>query len=264
MDQYVCSLKELKLKASKLGLQNVYWNVRYQKSLKCDVTLQYSLLSLSIFAHYKCLKVTDLKDGFLLLILLTGMLEAEASGCADTGEMKYLGVNCVQGTAGLLPLNSDTHLHVPKYSQPYSTKILKGGGRWPEVHASDEREERRCDSQTSAVSTTPQTGNTGVIISHSSVGLKANRDPRRDHLRSWRTWPECTSYVVAGCAGLACLWSRQHSWHSAGPEGQQTQPITNKNPDLTCSNVHRPSTGWLLNSAHPHTRILHTCLTTIP
>lgn len=55
------------------------------------------------------------------------MLETEASGCADTGEMKYLGVNCVQGTAGLLPLNSDTHLHVPKYSQPYSTKILKGG-----------------------------------------------------------------------------------------------------------------------------------------
>lgn len=55
------------------------------------------------------------------------MLETEASGCADTGEMQYLGVNCVQGTAGLLPLNSDTHLHVPKYSQPYSTKILKGG-----------------------------------------------------------------------------------------------------------------------------------------
>lgn len=182
-------------------------------TVKCDVTLQYFLLSLSKFAHYKCLKVTDLKDGFLLLILLKGMLETEASGCADTGEMKYLGVNCVQGTAGLLPLNSDTHLHVPKYSQPYSTKILKGGVCWPEVHASDEREERRCDSQTSAVSITPQTKNTGVIISHSSVGLKANRDPRRDHLRSWRMWPGCTSYVVAGCAGLACLWSQQHSWH---------------------------------------------------
>lgn len=55
------------------------------------------------------------------------MLETEASRCADTGEMKYLGVNCVQGTAARLPLNSDTHVHVPKYSQPYSTKILKGG-----------------------------------------------------------------------------------------------------------------------------------------
>lgn len=90
-----------------------------------------TIFSLSICAHHKCLKDTDLKEEFLLLIRLTGMLEAEASGCADTGEMKYLGVNCVQGTAGPLPLHSDTHSHVQKYSNTaIQYKDSQGRGGW--------------------------------------------------------------------------------------------------------------------------------------
>lgn len=127
--------------------------------------------------------------------------------------------------------STQTLIHTSKNTQtrPYSTKILKVGVADRRSNASVEREERRCDSQTNAVSITPQTEKTGVIILNSSAGSKANRDPRRDHLRSWRMWPECTSYDFAGCAGSACLWSQLHSWHLAGPGGPQTQTINSQN-----------------------------------
>lgn len=53
--------------------------------------------------------------------------------------------------------STQTLIHTSKntQTQSYSTKILKGGVADQRSNASDEREERRCDSQTSAVSITP-------------------------------------------------------------------------------------------------------------
>lgn len=61
------------------------------------------------------------------------------------------------------------------------------------------------------------------IILRSLAGLKASPDPRRAHLRWWRTWPGYTSYGDEGNAGPVYLWSQQRSWRSAGPSNAKVQ-----------------------------------------
>lgn len=205
-------MKELKLKASKLGFpKNDYWNAGQQRSLG-NVTLRCSILC----CHCQYLLVTNVlksqiwKMDSRYLFFWQEWRRPKPPGVLTLERWSIWELTVFKAQQGyshstqtLIDTSRNTHSHtVQRFSREGS---LTGGP--------DEREERRCDSQTSAVSITPQTEETGAVISHSSAGSKANPAPRRGRPRSWRRWPGCTSYVVAGCAGLACLWSQQRSWH---------------------------------------------------
>lgn len=105
-----------------------------------------------------CFLQTFLPDDTHDSSVILCFVETSAFGCADTGGMTCLGVNCVQGTAGLLPLSSHTHTHTfihPKiliHTHPYSTQMQGSTGQ--RSNASDEREKRRGanETRTSAVS----------------------------------------------------------------------------------------------------------------
>lgn len=77
-----------------------------------------------------CFLQTFLPDDTHDSSVILCFVETSAFGCADTGGMTCLGVNCVQGTAGLLPLSSHTHTHsfIQKYSSIHTHTVHRCKG----------------------------------------------------------------------------------------------------------------------------------------
>ncbi len=144
-----------------------------------------------------------------------------------------LRVNCVQGTAGLLPLislsfslsrslflslslslrHTDTqrHTHTHKNTHLNTPTQYRCRGALVKVPML-QMKERKGENQIRTGAVSHHTADRGDrqeverwIILRSLTGLKASQDPHRDHLHWWRTWTGCTSYGCAGSAGRTCL-----------------------------------------------------------
>ncbi len=138
-----------------------------------------------------------------------------------------LRVNCVQGTAGLLPLISlflslalsfslsrslsQTHRDTHKNTHLNTPIQYRCRGALVKVPTL-QMKERKGENQIRTGAVSHHTADRGDrqeverwIILCSLTGLKASQDPHRDHLHWWRTWTGCTSYGCAGSAGRTCL-----------------------------------------------------------
>lgn len=119
--------------------------------------------------------------------------------------MRGLRVNGGQGTAGLPPFILRTHIHTTEHNHT-AQGCRRGLAKGPTLSETERKEDETIRPVQSPITLQTQMAyRREVIIWSSLVGLKATRDPRRDHLHSWHTWPGYTSYGYAVGADLASL-----------------------------------------------------------